>query len=70
MGFSFPIFCMLFQGTGEVNEHGGVEKKVETVDYRKSAGLDGKPPKKEIVKVIHRTDENEDPGALANLVRQ
>ncbi|KAF7137467.1 hypothetical protein RHSIM_Rhsim07G0225100 [Rhododendron simsii] len=39
------------KGTGEVNEHGGVEKKVETVDYQKSAGHDDEQPKKETVEV-------------------
>jgi len=47
-----------------VNEQGGVETKVETVDYRKSAGHDGEPPKKEDVEVIHRTDAEGKPGVL------
>lgn len=39
-----------------MNEHGGVEKKVEAEGYQKSAGHDDEPPKKETVEVNEHGD--------------
>lgn len=60
------LFCQ--EETGAVNAQGQVERRVDTVDYRTSAGgaVDQKP-----VQVIHQqhdssTDSNTSGGVLAN----
>lgn len=51
------LFNACCQGTGYVNEEGAIETKVETVDYRSSAG-ENREPTKEKVGVVHLTRNN------------
>ncbi|WCJ35485.1 hypothetical protein M5689_016740 [Euphorbia peplus] len=53
------------QGSERVNEEGGIETKVETVDYRTPAGEE--EPTKGKVGVVHlnRKGKDDEPGVLA-----